>query len=92
METYQEIDTIYENFFSGAEEAESDASLSVMRLMETQNLRVWEPVPVASDAFSIKVDDVERHLLNVAIKEAKIISERIFKELKKQHFFSYQSL
>ena len=50
-------------------------------------MRGWEPIPVASDPFSVKVDDVERNLLQVAIKEAKIISERIFKDLKKQHLF-----
>ena len=87
MDTFKEIDTIYENFFSEAEEEEDDAPLSVMRLMETPSMRGWEPIPVASDAFSVKVDDVERNLLQVAIKEAKIISERIFKDLKKQHLF-----
>ena len=83
METFEAIDNIYQDFFSDNEDDEDMAPVSV------QNLKAWKPVSLNSDYLKLKVDDVEKHLLEVAIKEAKVISGRVFKELKKRLFCVY---
>ena len=47
-------------------------------------LEGMEPVSLNADCLKLKVDDVEKQLLEVAIKEEKVISGRVFKELKKR--------
>jgi hypothetical protein len=89
METFEAIDNIYQDFFSDNEDDEDMAPASVQRLLEGKNLKAWEPVSLNSDYLKLKVDDVEKHLLEVAIKEAKVISGRVFKELKKRLFCVY---
>ena len=89
METFEAIGNIYQDFFSDNEDDEDMAPVSVQRLLEGENLKAWEPVSLNSDYLKLKVDDVEKHLLEVAIKEAKVISGRIFKELKKRLFCVY---
>ena len=84
LETFEDIDTIYQHFFSENEEDEEMAPVSVQRLLEGENLKAWEPVSLNTDCLKLKVDDVEKQLLEVAIKEAKVISGRVFKELKKR--------
>ena len=89
METFEAIDNIYQDFFSDNEDDEDMAPVSVQRLLEGKTLKAWEPVSLNSDYLKLKVDDVEKHLLEVAIKEAKVISGRVFKELKKRLFCVY---
>ena len=89
METFEAIDNIYQDFFSDNEDDEDMAPVSVQRLLEGENLKAWEPVSLNSDYLKLKVDDVEKHLLEVVIKEAKVISGCIFKELKKRLFCVY---
>ena len=84
MQSFQEIDNIYENFFSDAEEDKISAPISVQTLLEGENIKEWQRIGFGSDTFEVKVDDVEKKLLQVAIKEAKVISGRIFQELKKR--------
>ena len=84
MQTFEDIDTIYQNFFSENEEDEEMAPVSVQRLLEGENLKAWEPVSLNTDCLKLKVDNVEKQLLEVTIKEAKVISGRVFKELKKR--------
>ena len=57
--------------------------ITVQRLLEPENLKEWQRIGFGS-AFEVKVDNVEKKLLQVAIKEAKVISGRIFQELKKR--------
>ena len=93
METFEAIDNIYQDFFSDNEDDEDMAPVSVQRLLEGKNLKAWEPVSLNSDylKLKLKVDDMEKHvhILEVAIKEAKVISGRVFKELKKRLFCVY---
>ena len=83
MQSLEDIDNIYEDFFSDIEDDESNAPVSVQRLLEPENMKEWQRIGFGS-AFEVKVDDVEKKLLQVAIKEAKVISGRIFQELKKR--------
>ena len=83
MQSLEDIDNIYEDFFSDIEDDESNAPVTVQRLLEPENLKEWQRIGFGS-AFEVKVDDVEKKLLQVAIKEAKVISGRIFQELKKR--------
>ena len=83
MQSLEDIDNIYKDFFSDIEDDESNAPVTVQRLLEPENLKEWQRIGFGS-AFEVKVDDVEKKLLQVAIKEAKVISGRIFQELKKR--------
>jgi len=49
MQTFEDIDTIYQNFFSENEEDEEMAPVSVQRLLEGENLKAWEPVSLNTD-------------------------------------------
>ena len=84
MQSFQEIDNIYENYFSDAEEDEISAPISVQTLLEGENIKEWQRIGFGLDTFEVKVDNAEKKLLQVAIKEAKVISGRIFQELKKR--------
>ena len=90
METFEAIGNIYQDFFSDNEDDEDMAPVSVQRLLEGENLKAWEPVSLNSDYLKLKVDDVDNTLgLEVAIKEAKVISGCVFKALKKRLFCVY---
>ena len=67
MQSYQDIEDIYQDFFSDQEEDEDVAIPNVLRLMEGDSLKEWRQVPFANNEFCLKVDDVEKQLLQVAI-------------------------
>jgi len=74
-----------ENAFSDIEEDENDAPLNVVPFLEEQNLREWVPVKVSEAEVSIAIDDVEKELFQVLIKETEIICTRVFDEIRKKH-------
>ena len=59
MQSFQDIENMYENFFSGAEEDEISAPISVQTLLEGENLQEWQWIGFGSDTFEVKVDDVK---------------------------------